>query len=85
MDAAAGPRLRVLHQAIKPQAERYIRVYVSALNDQIAPSVVEHDAIIREIERGSVSGSERAVKANWRNAAQRLSEHIDEVGERAGW
>src|SRR5439155_475079 len=35
---AAGPRLLALHHGIKPQAERYVRVYVNALMDEIATS-----------------------------------------------
>src|SRR4029077_20628074 len=31
VEAGAGPRLRALHEAVKPQAERYIRMYVSLL------------------------------------------------------
>src|SRR5690606_27538575 len=31
VEAGAGPRLLALHDAIKPQAERYERLYISAL------------------------------------------------------
>src|SRR5713226_8328979 len=44
VEAAAGPRLLALHRSMKPQAERYIRVYVSALVEKILTSVREHEA-----------------------------------------
>src|SRR5213080_2526429 len=50
VEAGAGPRLLALHNAIKPQAERYVRLYTSALVDEIAQSVVEHERIIEEID-----------------------------------
>src|SRR3954466_14591702 len=40
----AGARLRTLHDAVKPQAERYIRMYISMLTGDIKSSVEEHDA-----------------------------------------
>ncbi len=85
VEAAAGPRLLALHQAIKPQAERYARVYVSALVDEIHSSVQEHDAIVRAIEVGDLDQAQRAVLTNWRNAAARLSQVIDLIGEKGSW
>ncbi|MES3033731.1 MAG: GntR family transcriptional regulator [Gemmatimonadota bacterium] len=83
--AAAGPRLRALHDAVKPQAERYERLYVSLLSRGLAPSVKEHDAITRAIRSGDADGAQRAVQANWRNAATRLGAMITTVGERGAW
>ena len=50
VDASAGPRLRALHSAIKPQTERYWRLYASAIFNQLGISVGEHLAIIQGIE-----------------------------------
>ena len=83
--AAAGPRLRALHDAVKPQAERYERLYVSLLSRGLAPSVKEHDAIARAIRGGDADVAQRAVQANWRNAATRLGAVITTVGERGSW
>jgi DNA-binding GntR family transcriptional regulator len=83
--AAGGPRLIALLRAIKPQAERYVRVYVSALTDQIETSVREHSAIIRAVEDRDATGAQRATEANWRGAARRLAGVIAEVGERGSW
>ncbi|MBI4541080.1 MAG: GntR family transcriptional regulator [Gemmatimonadetes bacterium] len=85
VEGGGGARLLGLHDAIKPQAERYIRVYVSALVDQIHTSVEEHAHIVAGIERGHADEAQRAVQTNWRNAAQRLSQVIDTVGERGSW
>ncbi|MCC7055225.1 MAG: GntR family transcriptional regulator [Gemmatimonadaceae bacterium] len=83
--AAAGPRLRALHDVVKPQAERYERLYVSLLSRGLAPSVAEHAAIIRAIRAGDADAAQRAVQANWRNAADRLGRVISSVGERGQW
>lgn len=85
VDAAAGPRLRALHDAVKPQAERYERLYVSLLSRGLAPSVREHDGIIRAIRSGDADVAQAAVQANWRNAATRLGAVITSVGERGAW
>jgi len=85
VEAGAGPRLLALHAAIKPQAERYVRLYTSALVDEISQSVAEHERIIEEIDAGSGEGARRAVHRNWRNAADRLSNVIQTLGERGSW
>ena len=85
VEAGAGLRLLALHDAIKPQAERYVRLYTSALVDEIARSVEEHEKIVEQIEAGSAEGTWRAVQRNWRNAAGRLSRVIITLGERGSW
>jgi DNA-binding GntR family transcriptional regulator len=85
VEAAAGPRLRVLHEAIKPQGERYVRLYTSALWDEVATSVKEHQVIIASIAAGDEEATQRAIQQNWRNAALRLNRVIDNVGERGSW
>lgn len=83
--AAAGPRLLALHDATKPQAERYIRLYVSSLVDEIGNSVDEHSETITAIAAGDGDRAQRAVETNWRNAAERLSRVIGILGERGNW
>ena len=85
VERAAGPRLRALHDAVKPQAERYERLYVSLLSRDLAPSVQEHFAIIEAIESADPDTAQRAVQVNWRNAAARLGQVITNVGERGQW
>jgi DNA-binding GntR family transcriptional regulator len=85
VDVGAGPRLRMLHNAVKPQAERYGRIYTSTLVSEVATSVAEHDAIIKALEAGDAAKAQRAVQTNWENAAERLSRVINAVGERGAW
>jgi DNA-binding GntR family transcriptional regulator len=85
VEGASGPRLLALHASIRPQAERYRRLYSTARGGEIHESLAEHEVIIRCIEGGDAEGAERAVRANWRNAAERLAQMIDAVGERGSW
>lgn len=85
VEGGAGPRLLALHDAIKPQAERYTRLYIDALIDQIALSVDEHQATIDAIEAGDADRAQLAVQSNWRNAAERLGEVIERAGELGSW
>ncbi len=82
---AAGPRLKLLHSAVKPQAERYERLYVSYLAGEITTSVTEHEAIIDAIATGDAEGAKAAVEHNWHNAAERLCRVIERVGDRGRW
>jgi len=85
VEASAGPRLLALHDAVKPQADRYIRMYISMLTDDIRTSIDEHDAIIVAIDEGRADDAELAVQMNWRHAADRLSKVIAMAGERGSW
>lgn len=85
VESGAGPRLRALHDAVKPQAERYIRLYVSVLSGEISTSVEEHERIIDGIRSGASRTAQDAVQENWKNAADRLSRVIDAAGERGSW
>ena len=85
VEAAAGPRLLALHDSVKPQAERYIRMYISMLTSDIASSVGEHEAITAAIESGKASAAQEAIAVNWRHAADRLARVIEVAGERGSW
>lgn len=85
VEAGAGPRLMALHDAIKPQAERYVHLYINSLLGEIGRSVDEHEAIIARIASGSSDGAQRAVQRNWRNAAERLERVIAVMGEHGSW
>ncbi len=85
VEAGEGPRLIALHDAVKPQAERYIRMYISMLTGDIRSSVEEHDAITSAIEEGRSDTAQQAVETNWRHAADRLAKVIETVGERGSW
>lgn len=85
VEVAAGPRLLALFEAVKPQAERYERIYVSLLARDLTASVGEHTTIIRAIRSGNIDAAQAAVQTNWRNAAERLGSVITNVGERGQW
>ena len=82
VEGIVSPRLLALHRAIKPQSERYTRLYVSVLLDELPTSVKEHEIIIRAIAAGEPDAAQAAVETNWRNASRRLSQVMAELGER---
>jgi len=82
VQAGVGPRLLALHDAVKPQAERYIRMYIRLLTTNIRSSVQEHEAIIDAIEQGRHGDAQRAVEVNWVHAAERIAKVIEVAGER---
>lgn len=81
VDAGAGPRLKSIHEAVKPQAERYIRMYVALLLDTAPAAGSEHEAIVEAIRSGNPTAAQRAVQTNWRHAADRIANAIDVIGE----
>lgn len=85
VEGVVGSRLLALHRAIKPQSERYTRLYVNALLDELPTSVKEHEVIIRGIASGNPAAAQAAVETNWHNASQRLSAVIAQYGERGLW
>lgn len=85
VEFGAGSRLLSLHASVKPQAERYERLYVSLLTRDLVVSAAEHSVIVRAIRAGNEDAAQRAVQTNWRNAAQRLAAVIDTLGERGSW
>ena len=85
VQSGVGPRLLALHDAVKPQAERYIRMYISMLTGDIRSSVDEHDTMIDAIEQGRAGDAQDAVEVNWRHASERLARVIELAGERGSW
>ncbi|MCI0432056.1 MAG: GntR family transcriptional regulator [Gemmatimonadetes bacterium] len=84
-EAGAGPRLLVMHRAVKPQSERYVRLYISALVDELDRSVHDHDDIADAIEAGDPEAAKSAVLRNWQSAGERLEQVIERLGERGHW
>ena len=85
VEGVVGPRLLTLHRAIKPQTDRYSRLYVSALLGQVATSVREHEEIAKAIARGDPDAAQHAAEMNWHNASERLARVIARHGERGSW
>ncbi|WP_446742633.1 GntR family transcriptional regulator [Silvibacterium acidisoli] len=85
VEAGAGPRLMLLHNAIKPQTERYWRLYASNILDQLHIAVSEHEAAVQAIRSGDTLAAEAALIANWVNGAERIAHVISQQGERGTW
>lgn len=85
VEAGSGPRLLALHDSIKPQSERYGRIYSSALIEEMPTSVAEHEVITSAIEAGEPDAAEQAMRRNWINASERLARVIEAMGERGTW
>lgn len=83
--AGSGPRLKTLHQAIEPQAERYWRLYASSIIGELHLSVAEHEEIIAALLEGDPDRLEAALSVNWVNGCKRLEKVIDLYGERGSW
>jgi DNA-binding GntR family transcriptional regulator len=84
VDAGAGPRVKRELAAIKPQAERYIRLYISAFTD-MRPSIAQHDQMVRAIRGGDPDLAAATVQKQWQGAAERLLNVIAALGERGTW
>ena len=83
--AGSGPRLKTLHTAIEPQAERYWRLYASSIIGELHLSVTEHEEIIAALVEGDADRLERALWVNWENGCLRLAKVIELYGERGSW
>lgn len=86
MLSIAAPRLRSLHDMIRPQAQRYRRIYLASTGSGVfSVELEEHMPIIEAIEQGDSLGAQVAVQRNWVGAAERLARIIGELGERGHW
>jgi DNA-binding GntR family transcriptional regulator len=84
-EAAAGPRLLAELEVLQPQAERYQRVYTSAIVQSSDEAAREHAAIVEAIRAGDRDETERAVARNWRASAERYGQVVTILGERGNW
>ena len=85
VEAAAGPRLLSLHRSVKPQIERYWRLYASSIISQLHLSAQEHADIIAAIRKGHPRLIERAIEHNWAGGFSRVAHLITLFGERGSW
>jgi DNA-binding GntR family transcriptional regulator len=85
VEAGAGRRLLSFFRSVKPHADRFIYLYYTTLTTEIIVSTQEHEVIIDAIAGGDATAALRAVRTNWRNAADRLAKSITAVGERGVW
>lgn len=85
VEASAGPRLMLMHNGIKPQTERYWRLYSSNIIDRLDVTVAEHEAIIGAIHKGDADAAETALIQNWVKGSERLAQVIEAHGSRGSW
>ncbi len=83
--ASAGPRLQNIHRMVKPQIERYWRLYAHTIVQDLKHSVSEHREIIAAVRSGNAKATEKAMSLNWRKGADRIFGLIDLFGERGSW
>jgi DNA-binding GntR family transcriptional regulator len=81
----AAPRLMTLHRAIKPQADRYRRVYGSALVGVAVDITDEHDRVVDALEAGDPEQAEECALSYWMGAIGRMTAIIAEWGEKGSW
>ena len=77
VEAAAGPETRAVLRTIKSQMDRYEWFYAPMAGPDFTPTRREHAAIIEAVRNGNAQELQRAVRANWLNAAQRLGPLIE--------
>lgn len=85
LDAVNAPRLKALHAATKPQADRYRRIYSSGDFGQQRRSVEEHGRIIEALQAGEAAEALCQTQDHWMKAADRLCGIIEVLGERGSW
>jgi DNA-binding GntR family transcriptional regulator len=83
--ASAGPRLLAELDVLQPQAERYERVYTTAIICAFDEAAREHAAIVEAIRAGNPDAAESAVVRNWRGCAERYAQVVTILGERGNW
>ena len=62
VEVSSGPRLLALHNAIKPQADRYKRLYTTLLVNEIHRSVDEPESIIQSIAEDMPDEADQAAE-----------------------
>ncbi len=85
VEAGAGDRLKQMHNSIKPQTERYWRLYASNISDRMDVIIEEHREIIEAIAVGDADAAERALIQNWVRGCDRLLSLMEANGERGTW
>lgn len=82
VEGCGGPRLLAIYKAVKPQTDRYWKIYASTNNEDMKASCAEHDRIIAAVDREDGDAVEAALQLNWERGAERLAKSIMKLGER---
>jgi len=85
VEAGAGHRLAALHNSVRPQVDRYWRLYASSIINELHRSVAEHDEIVSAIRSGDNSAVCQALDQNWTGGFERIRGLIEIFGERGSW
>lgn len=85
IEAGAGRRLAALHASVRPQVERYWRLYATSILNDLGQSVAEHHEIVESIRKGDQSAVQRALNQNWNGGFERIRGLIEMFGERGSW
>ncbi len=72
----AGPHMRSIYGALRPQVQRYEWIYGTHAEADYARSIAEHMTIIAAIREGNAEGARNAVITHWHNAISRTSNVI---------
>lgn len=83
--AAAGPRLGAELEVLRPQAERYERVYTGAVIYAFEEAAAERADIVSAIREGDADRAQHAVGRHWRGAIDRYRRVVTILGERGNW
>lgn len=83
--AGAGKRLAALHNSVRPQMDRYWRLYASSIINELHRSVAEHDEIVAAIRKGDIRAVQCALDQNWTGGFERIRGLIEIFGERGSW
>lgn len=73
------------HNSLKPQTERYTRMYIRMLAQEADHSASEHAEVIGALRNGNVGRAVVAIREHWRNALRRLESAIMEKGAISQW
>lgn len=85
VERGAGERVRRAHAVLRPTIERYEWIYGPLLAGRLDSSVREHAAILSAVRAGDPEDAERAIRQNWRAAAERLATEMLKVTGRSGF
>ena len=83
--AVIGPETAALLETTRPHRDRYEWFYAPLIGPDFTATRIEHGEIVEALREGTTRRLQRAVQANWENAAARLAPVIEEYDKRIGF
>lgn len=77
MDVCAGPRLRMLYDAVRPHVQRYEWAYGMRSDAPYEQSLADHEEITAAVSRGDSALAHRLITAHWHDAVRRTSKLVE--------